>query len=56
MQNQRLKRDNLEKQVANYDVNLMGFKNANGSLADITKRLTTIKSEKTALEEKYKKA
>ena len=53
---QRIKKEALEKQVANYDVNVMGFRNAKGSLEDIQKRLKTIREEKIKLEEKYKKA
>lgn len=56
LQQHRLKRANLEKQVANYDVNVMGYRNAKGSLEDIQKRLKTIREEKAKLEEKYKKA
>jgi len=32
---ERIKKNNLEKSVANYEVNLMGFRNAKGSLTDI---------------------
>lgn len=56
LQNQRIKRDNLEKQVANYEVNRMGYNNAKGSLDDIQKRLKNIREERAKLEEKYKKA
>lgn len=56
LMNQRVKRDNLEKQVANYDVNVMGYRNAKGSLEDIQKRLKTIRDEKEELEKKFKKA
>lgn len=33
--NERLKKQSLEKQVANYEVNLMGLSNAKGSVKDI---------------------
>ena len=32
---QRAKREVLEKHVANFDVNVMGYRNAKGSLEDI---------------------
>jgi len=40
----------------NYDVNVMGYRNAAGSLKDIMNRLKKIKEEKTRLEDKKKKA
>lgn len=53
---ERIKKEALEKHVANFDVNVMGYQNAKGSLEDIQKRLKTTREEKTKLEEKYKKA
>ena len=53
---ERLKKSNLEKAVANYTFNVMGYRNAKGSLEDIQKRLKKIRAEKTSLEEKKKKA
>ena len=50
------KKQNLEKQVANYGNNLMGYYNAKGSLEDIQKRLKTIKEQKIQLDEKKKNA
>ena len=50
------KKANLEKSVANYDVNVMGYRNAKGSLEDIQKRLKNIREEKVKLEEKKRKA
>lgn len=49
---ERIKKNNLEKSVANYEVNLMGFCNANGSLSDIRKRLSEIKTKKEELDVK----
>lgn len=46
----------LEKMTKNYDVNVMGYRNAAGSLKDIMNRLKKIKEEKTRLEDKKKKA
>ena len=46
----------MEKQVANYGTNLLGYYNAKGSLEDIQKRLKNIKEEKVKLDEKKKKA
>ncbi len=42
--------------MANYDVNVMGYHNAKGSLDDIRKRLKAINEEKTALEKKKRTA
>ncbi len=53
---ERVKKQNLEKAVANYDVNVMGYHNAKGSLDDIRKRLKAITEEKTALEKKKRTA
>ena len=53
---ERIKKANLEKSVANYEVNVMGYRNAKGSLEDIQKRLKNIREEKTKLEEKKRKA
>ena len=33
--NESIKKANLEKSVANYEVNVMGYRNAKGSLEDI---------------------
>lgn len=54
--NQRALKENLEKQTANYEVAVMGYRNAKGSLEDIKSRLKTIREEKTKLDDKYKKA
>ena len=53
---ERLKKTLLENNVANYDLNVMGFRNAKGSLEDIQKRLKNVRDEKIKLEEKKKKA
>ena len=53
---ERLKKSLLETQVANYELNVMGFRNAQGSLEDIQKRLKLVRAEKTKLEDKIKKA
>lgn len=50
------KKEELEKQVANFDVNLMGLRNARGSLEDIQRRLKNIKEQKSKLEKKKKQA
>jgi len=48
--------NNLEKSVANYEVNAMGLRNAKGSLEDIQRRLKGIKTEKAKLDDKKRKA
>jgi len=53
---ERIKKANLEKSVANYEVNVMGLQNASGSLEDIQKRLKVIKKKKDEIEEKKRKA
>lgn len=53
---ERIKKENLEKAVANFDVNVMGLSNAKGSLEDIQKRLKGIREDKVKLEERKRKA
>lgn len=53
---ERIKKNNLEKSVANYEVNCMGYRNASGSLEDIQKRLKVIKKQKDDLDAKKTKA
>lgn len=53
---ERVKKSNLEKSVANFEVNVMGYRNASGSLEDIVKRLKHIRAEKEKLDEKKRKA
>ena len=53
---ERLKKTLLEKNVANYEVNCMGYRNASGSLEDIQKRLKVIKKQKDDLDAKKAKA
>lgn len=53
---ERIKKENLEKAVANFEVNVMGLSNAKGSLEDIQKRLKGIREDKVKLEERKRKA
>ena len=53
---ERMKKVNLEKSVANYEVNAMGLRNAKGSLEDIQKRPKGIKEEKVKLDDRKRKA
>jgi len=53
---ERTKKADLERAVRNHDLDVMGYRNAKGSLEDIQKRLKKIREEKTKLEENKKKA
>lgn len=52
----RRERKNLLKYKVKYDKDLMGYRNAKGSLKDLEKRREDLKKEKVKLDEKYKKA
>lgn len=52
----RIQKSNLEKSTANYEVNLMGYINAKGSVEDVTRRLKAMKEAKAKIEERKRGA
>lgn len=51
----KTKRDQLRKLVATFDKDVMGYRNAQGSLKDLKNRTKKIKNDRAALDEKFKK-